>query len=133
MVLHQEYPHSWGHAYGTDRGAVETTTRCRAAQDVDQQSDLLGSASDPQSLSQALDRNGDLPPGREAASGHGRLSAQEWREPDAAHVSRVPGVQRLDEPVAAGPCAGMGSYTSDDHRRVLSRHVPRDLGKNDRL
>src|SRR5919202_4734717 len=61
------------------------------------------------------------------------MSAQERREPDAAHVSRIPGVQRLDDAVAARPCAGMGSGTPDDHRRVLSRDVPRDLGQNDRL
>jgi hypothetical protein len=52
----------------------------------------LGGASHPQNLSQALDRPRDLPSGREAALGHGRVSAQEWRGPDEAHVSRIPGV-----------------------------------------
>ncbi len=133
MVLHQKYSHSGRHAHGADCGAVERATGCRTTQDLDYQSHLLGSASHPQDVSQTLDRNGDLPSGREAASRHGRLSAQEGREPDTAYVSRIPGVQRLDDPVAARPCAGMGSGTPNDHRRVLSRHVSRDLGQNDRL
>src|SRR5215203_3351953 len=128
MVLYQKYPYSGCDAHGADCGAVETRTGCRTAQDFDEQSHLLGSASYPQDLSETLDYPGDLPSGREAAFGHGRVSAQEWREPDPAYVSRVPGVQRLDDPVAARPCAGMGSSTPDDHRRVLSRHVSRDLG-----
>ena len=57
---------------------------------------------------QRLDYPRDLPSGREAASRHGRGSAQEGRKPDPAHVSRLPGVQRLDGSVAARPCAAPG-------------------------
>src|SRR5215211_2512618 len=58
MVLLQKYPHSWCHTHRADCGAVETPAGCRTAQDLDYQSDLLGSASHPQDLPQTLDRNG---------------------------------------------------------------------------
>jgi hypothetical protein len=38
-----------------------------------------------------------------------------------------------DASLEARPCAGMGSRAPDDHRRVLSCNLPRNLGQNDRL
>ena len=47
---------------------------------------------------------GDTP----LSAGHGRVSAQERRGPDKAHVPRVSGVQHSDGSVAARPCAAPG-------------------------
>jgi hypothetical protein len=65
--------------------------------------------------------------------GMGDCQLRDGRGADPPPLSGIPGVQRFDASTAAGPCACVGTRTSDDHRTSLHGCVARNAQPYDRL
>src|SRR5882672_11348283 len=115
MVLHPYRPTAERESSRADLDPLEKPPRCQSGEDPDHQSYRLGSDAHRAWLSLSLDRHRDLPSGRQARVGDGRLSAAQWPGPDKAHVPGDAGVQSADAATPAAPREVVGLQLVDDH------------------
>ncbi len=75
VVFHGDVEDTEGEPSGACGDHLESALGQRTLQDLGKQSNQLGSEANAVGVAKSLDRHGDLSPGRETGTGHGRLPA----------------------------------------------------------
>ena len=105
MVFHQDDAPAQARSPPSSGDPVGSQERQGSSQVSGHQPRAMGDPSYTERVSQTLDGHRDLSSGRQASSGHGRLSVTQRRGPDPAYVPRDAGAQSAYGADAAGPCA----------------------------